>query len=329
MKKRLLILIGLLAFLGTLPLHAQDYFGDDYAFFLKKSELYQRWLDAQGLGAALRVDTIALKKNGMELELFLCLRTSDPDTAAALWTALESTYGSREHSLGALLFNTFVRMMEIPPAQGNVQVYFPLPRRAGPGYDPCFYVWVWEQDGKVQQESRINNCKAQPLAVEVRAPKVKKPAAAARAAVGKREQAQEVFGKILQYARARYERVVCEDRYPRVEEEERGDYVLKFSVGDLCREVLTEERKSAWCTFVQTWWGPCNDMRRERLEFTFVYSATDEGYLLTGTLTGKFGSGVYRPRKSGYMDMEPDFEEDFLKPYVQRFQQDLKAYLER
>ena len=50
--------------------------------------------------------------------------------------------------------------------------------------------------------------------------------------------------------------------------------------------------------------------------------------MLTGSLTGKFGSGVYKPRTSGYMDMEPDFEEDFLKPYVQRFNNDLKKYLE-
>lgn len=326
--KKAYIFLFLCSLLSSL-LPAQDYFGDDLPFFQKKAKLYQRWLDANGLGEALRVDKVELKKNGMELELFLTLRTADPDTAASLWASLEVGFAAQnpDLDLGAILFDTFARLMEIPPAQGNVQVY--IPRRGGPGYDPCFYIWLWDEDGQPKQERRINNCKAQPLSIAVRPVAVRAVAAGTPVAVSGRQRAQEVFDDILEYARQRYEHLTCEKRdTPRVEEDDRSDYMLRFSVTDLCREVLTEEKKSIWCRFVELWWGPCNDMRRERLEFVFFYNSTDEGYQLTGQLTGKFGSGVYRPRTSGYMDMEPDFEEDFLKPYVRNFQRDLKRYLE-
>jgi len=321
--------LSLLLLLFPVYLFSQDYLGDDMDFFQKKAELYQRWLDAKGLGEALKKDKVELNKNDTELELFLSLRTSDPDTAAALWPELRRQFSKANpgQSLEEVLYNTFVRMMEIPPAQGNLQIYIPHKNRRG--YNPCFYIWIWEEDGAVQTKSRINNCKAQPLNIEVNPPKVQDVAHQASVALDDQSESREVFEAILDYARQRYERSRedCERRNPRVEELETTDYTLEFSVTDLCREVLTDEKQSLWCDFVELWWGPCNDMRRERLEFTINYVPTDQGYLLTGSLTGKFGSGVYKPRVSGYMDMEPDFEEDFLKPYVRRFQNDLQSYL--
>jgi len=326
MKKAINLSFFLL--LGILT-YAQDYLGDDSRFFQKKADRYQAWLDAKGLGAYLKVDKVELTKNGYELELFLSLRTYDPDSAAAMWPALKKSYAAQNpgEMLSEALYRTFYRFMEIPPAQGNMQIYLPLP--GGRGYNPCLYIWLWQQDGKLQEDSRLNNCKAQSFEISIRPSAFARAAAGASTSINSREQARAVFDKILRYTRTRYERQVCAERNPRVIEEETSDYRLSFAVTDLCREVLTAEQESLWCRFVQRVWGPCNDMRRERLEFTFFYNTTPDGYTLTATLTGKFGSGVYVPRKSGYMDMEPDFEEDFLKPYVKRFQQDLKRHLEK
>jgi hypothetical protein len=322
------LLLSCLLLTGTL-LQAQDYLGDDLPFFQKKASLYQEWLDTKGMGKALKMDKVELTMNGNELELFLSVRTYDPDSAAAIWTGLVSGFKAQnsDEELVSALFRTFVRLMEIPPSQGNVQVYFPNKNSAG--YNPCFYVWIWEEDDKVKEESRMNDCKAQSLSIAVETPMVRAVAAKNATPISNKEQARVVFDKILKYARQRYEVKKCENRNPRVGEEDVSDYMLTFTVSDLCQEVLTEERRSLWCDFVSAWWGPCNDMRRERLEFTFHYVPTDTGYTLTGSLTGKFGSSVYVPRKSGYMDMEPDFEEDFLKPYVKQFQKDLKKYLEQ
>lgn len=308
-------------------LQAQDYLGSDTSFFQVKAKLYQHWLDSKGLGTALRVDKAELKKNGHELELWLVLRTFDPDTAAALWTSAEVNFRTTNpgEELTTVLFETFARMMEIPPAQGNVQVYVPI--NNGPNYNPCFYVWIWSENGKVQQESRINNCKAQPLNVEVRPVQVKTVSSKGAAAVRKVQKAPEVFDRILHYARQRYESNPSPERNPRVELDVRTDFLLKFHVNDLSKEVLKKEDLSLWCKFLRSLGYECNDMRRERLEFTFYYQATETGYNLSGMLTGKFGSGLYEPRDSQWMDMDPDFEEDFLKPYAMRLNDELRIYL--
>lgn len=315
---------------SVLLLPAQEDLSQDLPFFRKKAERYQHWLEAKGLGGVLAVDKVRLQEEGRELELFLRVGTADPDIAAALWEELESGFVEENpgQTLYDGLFRTFARMMEIPPGQGNVQVY--IPNEEGPGYSPCFLVWIWEEEGVIKNERQIRNCKAQPLEIPVQLPRpvraVRNDASVNVAGSG---DSRDVFARVLAYARNRYERPVCEGRDPRVEVEKQTEHTLVFTVNDLCREVLTEERRSLWCRMVERWWGPCNDMRRERLEFTMHYIPTAKGYLLSGSLTGKFGSGVYRPRKSGWMDMEPDFEVDFLQPYVRRFQLDLKGYLER
>ena len=298
-------------------------------FYQQKSQLYQYWMDNNGLGGALSVNKYELKKNGHELELFLTLRTTDPDTAAAMWTNLVRAFEdvNNNKKLTDELFWTFTRMMEILPKQGNVQVY--IPRADGPGFNPCFYVWVWEEEGRIAEESQINNCKAQPLNVMVQPVTISTVANVASVEVDDEEEARVVFDRIMTYAKERYEPIKHYERYPRVEEEERTDYMLKFTVSDLSKEVLHQEDLSPWCKFYRMIGGDCNDMRRERLEFTIHYTPGREGYRLTGTLTGKFGIGPFVPRTTAYMDMDPDFEEDFLKPYARRFQKELKAYLER
>lgn len=306
---------------------AQDYLGGDLAFFQKKLELYQHWMEAKGMSTILKADKIELAKNGMELELFLSLRTTDPDIAAAYWGNLQDAFPVQNpgQTIEEVLFQTFARMMEIPPGQGNIQIYFP--KKDGSGYNPCLYVWIWEENGNVVQESRINNCKAQSLTISVKTPDIGSVQTRSESRIANKEDARTVFNKILNYARQRYE-ITISDRNPRIEEDQMTDYTLKFVATDLSKEVLTDERKSLWCRTVEYWGGICNDTRRERLEFTFNFIPTAEGYTLSGTLTGKFGSGVYEPRRSGYMDMEPDFEQDFLEPYVIKFQNELTSYLE-
>ena len=276
------LFILFLTFQSTL--FAQEYLATDYAFFQKKAKLYQRWLDAKGMGEVLNVDKIEMKKNGMELELFLSLQTTDPDTAAALWTGLvrkiEST--NRNQTLPNVLYTTFTRLMEIPVAQGNVQIYFP--RKDGGGYNPCFYVWLWEENGKVMEESRVNNCRSQDLEIPVILPTIQKISNKENLTIYRTTDAQIAFEKVVKYARQKYEQEKehCEGRSPRVEIEKQTDYALTFTVTDLCREVLIDEKKSLWCDFVEFWWGDCNDMRRERLEFSFKYIPSSTGYILSG-----------------------------------------------
>lgn len=325
--------IGLfiLFFTFQIDVFAQENLATDAVFFQKKSKIYQNWLDSKGIGKVLKVDKVELKKNGMELELFLSLQTTDPDSAAAIWRGLEQKIAntSRDKTLGDALFTTFTRMMEIPSAQGNIQVYFP--RKDGGGYNLCFYVWLWEENGKVKEDNRVNNCRAQDLEIPITLPQIADLSKEEKTTIFGESDAKAVFNKVLLYARNLYEKEKdnCEERNPRVEIIKQTDYTLQFTVTDLCREVLTHETQSRKCDMVELFGWDCNDMRRERLEFTIKYIPTKSGFVLSGTLTGKFGSGIYYPRISDYMDMEPDFEEDFLVPYVRKFQQNLKIFLER
>lgn len=324
------IVLLFLYFGTTITLQGQEYLANDMAFFQEKSGIFQRWLDAKGLGTYIKVDKLDLKKNGTELELFLVLRTSNPDTAEVMWNQLKRSFDRSQsgQTLHEALLWTYCRMMEIPPTQGNVQIY--IPKKDGFGYDVCFKVWLWEENGRLAKEEEINKCRGpQPLDITIRSPQVQLINNQARVQVKGRDKAKAVFDYIIEYTDTRYGESNCERDEPEIDLERQTDYSLTFSVTNLCKEVLKDEKRSIWCRLMQRLGGNCNDMRRERLEFTFTYNSTEEGYQLTGFLTGKFGSGVYRPRISGYMDMEPDFEKDFLKPYVRKFQQNLKDYLEK
>ncbi len=313
-----------------ISIQAQDYIGDSDTLFRKKARLYQHWLNKKGMGEVLAVNKIEITRNGTELELWLNLKTYNPDSAASIWNELQQKYLllQEDLTLEETLYNTFIRYMEIPPAQGNIQVYVPTPKG---GYNPCFYVWLWEENGQLQKKSRVNNCKAQNIDIPIQLRNISGSNYAQQASLNYKESSKAVFEKILNYARKKYERNEkpnCEERNPTIKEIDETAYSMSFVVEDLCREVLTDERQSLWCDFVELWWGPCNDMRRERLEFEINYIPTNEGYLLKIKLTGKYGSGVYRPRKSGYMDMDPDFEDDFLEPYAKQFGRELKQFLQ-
>lgn len=311
----------------------------DMPFFQEKKAQYQRWLDATGLGAAIKVDRVRLKpRDTTELELLLVLHgTTNVDTAIGHWRQLrhdfEKAAGSR--SLTATLFQTFISMMEIPPSQGNVQVYV---RGQDGRYLPCFFVWAWEENGVPRDSLHLDACKSQPLEIEVPALTVKKIVQGKTISQTRVLEANRVFDEILRFARERYPATKyvgadCAGRYPQVVEERRSPTRLVFSVSDLCREALSNERLSIWCDLARAtgWNRTCNDIKRERLEFEFNYIPLLEGnrivgFRLDGTLRGKFGSGVYMPRKSGYMDMDPDFI-DFEEDYARVFQQQLRERL--
>lgn len=319
----------LLAFLPALVAAQTDDLSTNLAFFSKTVHQYQRWLDATGLGKALQVDTFHLKKSNTELELLLLLRTSDPDTAVALWKSINRNYPGNSADTLALeteLFQTFARQMQIPPDKGNVQIY--IRDRQGM-YIPCFYVWIWSDGGLLKTEVRLNECKAKIFELTINPVPIRQTAKGKKAEVLRKPQANQVFDEILRFAREQYEGTTCYDRKPVVEVDyqKTKNNTLEFTVTDLCRVVLTDEKKSTWCAILDALHYPCNDARRERLVFSFTYIPTENGYQLLCRLQGLFGSGVYKPRISGYIDMEPDFD-DYLNAYVNGFQEKLTRRLQ-
>lgn len=306
-------------------LTAQETFNyQDLAFFNQKLSVYQNWLDKTNLGKALKVTKVRLKKDSTELELLLRIHSTNLDTAIALWNRAKDDYQlNTGKPLEEKLFQTFADFMEIPPAQGNVQVYV---LDADGAYIPCFYVGIWEENGSIRSDARMRECKDKPIDVQLRPLPLRQTKKGKTTEIKRQLSSQEVFDGIEAFIKAKYLQSNCYDRYPEYLVEVRNETFLRVSVSDLCRVVLTDEKKGLWCSTVEALGGKCNDVRRERLEFEFSYLSGSNS--LNGRLTGKFGSGVYRPRKSGYLDMEPDFN-DYLDTFHLKFQQELKTYLEQ
>ena len=322
----LLFLMTLGVLCASRPVCAQTiaFTPEDLVFFQQKSVAYQRWLDQTGLGESIRVTKVRLNKEDTEVELLLRANSTNQDTAIALWNRANEDYlRAAGRPLEAALFQTFAAIMEIPPAQGNVQVYL---LDANGAYIPCFYVGIWEDQGEIRTDVRQRECKSMEHNIVLKPRPLRKTVQGQTLEISRTLDSKQVFDSIETFLKKKYTKTNCYDRYPKLRVELRTETVLKISISDLCKLVLTDEEKSAWCALMEALGGNCNDTRRERLEFTFRYlSGSNE---LSGELTGKFGSGVYRPRESGYMDMEPDFS-DYLKDFHLKFQGELKAHLNK
>ncbi len=324
-KQILLLLLFLgLSFIPNLKTQTITFNEKDTPFFDQKSVAYQRWLDKTGLGAALQVTKLRLKKDSTELEMLLRVNATDLDSAIALWNRCKDDYHlATGQDIEEKLFWNFSSFMEIPPAQGNVQVYV---LDSDGAYIPCFYVGIWEENGSIRWDSKIRECKDKPLDIQLKPLVLTQTTRGKTTEIKKARTSEDVFNSIMAFLSGRYGAVNCHDRKPEIEEESRNETSMRVSISDLCRVVLTDEKESMWCRGVKLLGWDCNDVRRERLEFEFTYATGSDR--ISGKLTGKFGSGVYRPRKSGYMDMEPDFN-DYLDDFHRKFQLALKAYLEK
>jgi hypothetical protein len=297
---------------------------EDLEFFQQKAAVYQQWLDKTGLGEAIHVTKVRLKKDSTELELLLHVNATDLDTAIALWNRAKDDYSlTNGQLLEEKLFQTLAAFMEIPPSQGNVQVYVLDEDGA---YIPCFYVGIWEEAGNIRTESKMRDCKDKPIDLNLRPLPLRRTINGKTTEIQRNLTSAQVFDSIEAFLKRKYTRTTCYDRRPEMLVELRTESTLRISISDLCRVVLTDEKNSPWCRAVEALGWKCTDVRRERLEFEFTYLSGSNN--LSGRLVGKFGSGVYRPRKSGYLDMEPDFN-DYLDTYHLRFQQELKTHLEK
>jgi hypothetical protein len=209
-------------------------------------------------------------------------------------------------------------MMEIKPQQGNIQLY--INDKFG-NHIPCFYVGIWEGQNRIM--TRLDTCKAEPVFIAIPPVYLKQIQKGKVVTTQKKLSSTEVFDKVLAYA-YRWEQPTCTDRYPKITDIERSANRLKFTVSDLCRVVLVSEKPSLLCDLITACGGTCNDTRRERLEFDIEYQADNNK--LYCQVMGKFGSGVYKPRKGGWLNMEPDFA-DYLEEFIKKFKSDLETQL--
>ncbi len=314
-------------FLLLLPLFAQaqriTFSDDEISFFQERKNTYQRWLDQTGIGKVLQMDQLEMTKNNTSVGLWLTFKTADPDSAIGMWNQLRRDFSAASgRTMSDELFLKFIQFMEIPAAQGNVQIYL---RQSDGTLNRCFFIFLYDDDGVTQTDEKLLDCKAKSFDVTIERLAISNVTKGNTGTITKPLSSEEVFNRIGRYAHARYDKNL-DGRYPKVEGEKISGNLFTFFVEDLSREVLTTEQKSIWCRTMEALGIQCNDITRERLEFDLRYNP-DTGQL-SCELTGKFGSGVYRPREKGWMDMEPDFESD-LKKYTTLLGDAIKKYLEK
>jgi len=314
-------------FLLLLPLFAQaqriTFSDDEISFFQARTNTYQRWLDQTGIGKVLQMDQLEMSKNNTSVGLWLTFKTADPDSAIGMWNQLRRDFSAASgRTMSDELFLKYIQFMEIPAAQGNVQIYL---RQNDGTLNRCFFIFLYDHEGVTKTDEKLLDCKAKPFDVTIAPLTISKVTKGKTSTITKPLSSAEVFDRISRYAHARYDKNL-DGRYPKVEGEKISGNQFTFFVEDLSREVLTTEQKSIWCRTMEALGIQCNDITRERLEFDLRYDP-DTGRL-SCELTGKFGSGVYRPREKGWMDMEPDFESD-LKKYTTLLGDAIKQYLEK
>lgn len=320
--KPTLLLPALFLFVIAQPLVAQrEDLTKDKVFFSKQSEQYQRWLEHTGLSRGLKVRTVEVEPQ--QLALYLEFPTDDPDTVAAVWDRLKTDYAKLNTGLSlerALFFKT-LQFMEVRQSVANVQLYDTYDTRK----EPCFYRGIYVKDAQLVVDS--SGCKSKKVDIYMSPGDlqgVKKPSPAEF----QRKYAQDiVFDKIYQYAKQRYERQTCVNRHPSVGAPQTDGNVMRFEVTDLCKEVLKDAQNDVFCDFLNRYFKECNWIQREKLSFTFVYQAKDNGFVLKCEVEGKVGSGFYdEVGRGGYFDMEIDFD-GYLEDYAKRLQSELKQVL--
>lgn len=326
----------LLVFVPNLLLAQYD-FKENMDFFQAKSAEYQKMIETKGLGELLKVDKVQFKqgKNGnidySELEMILLVKAFERDTASQMWNQMKMAFDSvSTDSLESFLFDMFIHKMEIPDSQGNIQIYF----RNHFGVRPSsFYILIWSEDGVIKSEAKLDiksKSKEFELVIDT-----KKIASYGRGKINKVSTSKvkshhEVFNEILRFVKEtklehpkyKYELL---DRVPRIESDSfRTETMLKFTLANLGKEVLTDQSRYFWEK-----WVNLNSTAMERLTFRFeVNFLNNNSFSLKCNIDGKYGSGLFKPRVNGYMNMEVDFD-DFFNLYKDNFKIALKNYLEK
>ena len=297
------------------PLTAQEDLTLDSAFFHRQKDLYQRWLEHEGLSEALRVENILVEPE--QLTLYLGFHSTDEDTVYQVWKQLNTIFQEKNPiTLEQHLFYKLVQLMELREDQARVALYSSYDVVNVP--DPCFIRGIYFEDGQVRVFE--HNCKSEILEIEVQLSEMVNKSKVVETEFRSSSRRKEVFDKIYDYAARRFGALSCEGQSGRVFLREK-DQVLRFEVKDLCKEVITESRASLICQ-----WLPidCKE-RREWLIFTITYFETTKGFKLSCQIDGKVGSGYFGTVSRGaYYDMEIDFDA-YLKDYADSFKLELQG----
>lgn len=295
----------------------------DKAFFKAQEAVYQQWLEDAGLGEILKVQEVEVEPD--LVSLYLAFHFTDIDSMFNAWNQLKVEFDQRNDiTLEQQLFYKFIHILDIPESDGNVQVFdkYTLEKY-------CLYWGIYFEEGEVKSEhEHLCNKFSKTFQIDpVDFSTAKKITADS---IKNRLTRSKVFDEIFRFARQRFEQPACDDRIPLVRLRE-NKTVLRFEADDLCREVLLDETNHVLCRIANRLRFSCNTISRERLNFTFTYEPTEEGFQLSCEIDGKYASGSFgrKPKRGDYKNMEEGTFKEYLELYADLFIQDLRQILVR
>ena len=315
-----------LLFLSLLPvfLFAQtEDLTQDQTFFEEQSKAYDQWLDASGLGSLLSVKEIKVEPNA--LSVYLTFSNEEVNYVVNAWETLKTDFEAREPlTLEQQLFYKALHYMQVDQEQLDIQLYdtYDLSKT------PLFFRAIYFSDGKVKVAE--DNPKAVIRKVSIPKPQLALSSNGTEVALKQDLEEAYIYRKILQKARAYYE---AEDkkvdgRVPVFKPLGQLDQ-LRFEVADLTREVVTDARRSYFCSLLRRLDYNCNWSPREVLTYTISYEDKEDELTLKIEIDGRLGSGVYaNARRRSYISLDVEHYPQ-LEAYAEQMRERIYSWLTR
>ncbi|MEO0584847.1 MAG: hypothetical protein AAF135_21730 [Bacteroidota bacterium] len=290
----------------------------DQSFFLKQAELYQTWLERQGIAQHIQVREMEIQKD--KIALYLEFVYQDLDSMVNAWDQIKTSFETRSSiTFEEHLFYKFILLMEVRQGAGNIQIYNTYDLRR----EPLFFRGIYFDTEKDRVDVATNDPKSQIAIVNIPHTRLRNIPDSQGMVIDHEGSKKSLFEDVLRFADKEFMGEPCRERYPEIEVLENNEN-LRFRIQDLCKEVLIEETQTIICKIFD-----CNYIRREMLEFLVTYQETSAGAQLKVTIDGKFGSGYFSEVKRGaYQDMEavPELKK-YLIDYANKVEIALQAYL--
>ncbi len=303
MRSILLLLLPVL--FVSLPGAAQQDLRTDSVFFQQQVPVYQDWLNRSGFGQILKVQKLLVYEEYVVLNLGF--RSNDLREMFASWKGLKEGFEEVSPvSLEEKLFYQAASVLELQDTMLAVGIYDTYNRFEV----PTFKREILFIEGAVRVEE--DNPKAAIEAIKLFPRDLQSGTLSSVAKFQQKLSREKVYDCIRAHLIDHFSGAGYGAEAPEIEIlEERIN--LRLKVTNLRKEVLGQ---SNLCSWLEALGLDCRWAKREQLTFLFTYEPTSGGIQLTGDISGKVGSGLYRevPRGS-YRNLEPEFNDE-LQAYI-------------
>ena len=305
------------AFFGDVCFAKNEDLRESASFFEQQAVIYKNWLKHSGLTQVLAVDQI--KVESRNIRLLMTFNDQKVEVPVVAWTHLKEDYEKDNPlKLEEFLFFRMVHIMEVCDDQAILEIF-------NKSQNATFYSEIYMKNGELRIESSILKSVKKNIAID----KIDfiRNKTYSRVRIDTLLPKDKVFDNIINYSKKKFGIKKCWDRVAKVTVMERKR-LLRLEVKDLCREVLTDEANPLLAQILGKMGYDAQWAKREMLNIIIIYSGSESAVNLFLEIQGKYGSGFYKPRLSGYIDMEPEFSE-YINRFTDLFAEEIRLELIR